>query len=109
MTTAAARPSFSRRYPRQNWSSTRRLPSRYDVTLRVAKEDGHQPDPAAFAVVASQAASSGNASVISAHTAQEVICLVSAPAPDRPSAVAVALAVVAEALKAASRLRSPSR
>jgi len=88
MTTAAARPSpFSRRYPRQNWSSTRRLPSRYDVTIRVVKEDGHQPDLAAFA---SQAASSRNASVVSAHTAQEVICLVSVAAPDRPSAVAVA-------------------
>jgi len=43
--------------------------SRYDVTIRVAKQDCHQPDPAAFAVIASQAASSRNASVISAHTA----------------------------------------
>jgi hypothetical protein len=44
-------------------------PSRYDVTVRVAKQDGHQSDPAAFAVIASQAASGRNASVVSAHTA----------------------------------------
>jgi hypothetical protein len=68
-----------------------------------------QPDPAAFAVIASQAASSRNASVVSAHTAQEIICLLSVAAPDRPSAVAVALAAVADALKAESRVRSPSR
>ena len=46
-------------------------PSRYDVTVRVSKDDGHQPDPAAFATAASQAASSRNASVVSAHTAKE--------------------------------------
>ena len=83
--------------------------SRYDVTIRVAEQDGYQPDPAAFAVIASQAASSRNASVVSAHTAQEIVCLVSVAAPDRPSAVAVALAVVAGALKAEGRVRSPSR
>ena len=55
------------------------LPSRYDVTLRVASDDGRQPDPAAFAAVASQAASRGNASVVSAHTAGEVICLSALP------------------------------
>jgi hypothetical protein len=32
-------------------------PGRYDVTVRVAKDDGHSPDPAAFAAAASQAAS----------------------------------------------------
>jgi thiamine monophosphate kinase len=84
-------------------------PSRYDVTIRVAKEDGHQPDPAAFAVIASQAASSRNASDVSALTAQEITCLVSVAAPDRPSAVAVALAAVADALKAEGRVPSPSR
>ena len=84
-------------------------PSRYDVTLRVANDDDRQPDPAAFAAAASQAASNRNASVISAHTAGEIICVVSVVAPDRPAAVAVALAVVAEALKAESPIRSPSR
>ena len=84
-------------------------PSRYDVTVRVAKDDGHPPDPAAFAAAASQAASSRNASVVSAHTAEEIICVVSVAAPDRPAAVAVALAVVADALKAEDPVRSPSR
>ena len=84
-------------------------PSRYDVTIRVAKQDGHQSDPAAFAVIASQAASSRSARVVSMHTAQEIICPVSVAALDRPSAVAVALAVVAGALKAESRVRSSSR
>jgi len=85
-------------------------PGRYDVTVRVARDDGHSlPDPAAFAVAASRAASNMNASVLSAHTAEEIICLVGVAAPGRPSAVAVALAVVADALKAASPVPSPSR
>jgi hypothetical protein len=85
-------------------------PSRYDVTARVARDDGHLlPDPAAFAVAASRAASGMNASVVSAHTAEEIICVVSVAAPDRPSAVAVALAVVADALKVEDPVRSPSR
>jgi hypothetical protein len=84
-------------------------PSRYDITVRVAKDDGHSPDPATFAAAASTAASSRNASIISAHTAEEVICVVGVAALDRPSAVAVALAVVADALKAGDPVRSPSR
>src|SRR5271167_3560107 len=84
-------------------------PSRYDVTVRVGKDDGHQPDPAAFAAAASQAGSSRNASVVSAHTAEEVICVVCVAAPDRAAAVAVALAVVADALKAGDPVPSPSR
>ena len=84
-------------------------PSRYDVAVRVAKDDGHPADPAAFAVAASRAASRVNASVISAHTAKEIICVVGVAAPDRPSAAAVALAVVAGALNAADPVPSPSR
>ena len=85
-------------------------PGRYDVTVRVGRDDGHSlPDPAAFAVAASRAASSMNASVVSAHTAGEIICVVGITAPGRPSAVAVALAVVAGALKAGVPVRSPSR
>jgi hypothetical protein len=84
-------------------------PGRYDVTVRVAGEGSHHPDPAAFAVAASRAAYSMNASVISAHTAEEVICVVGVAAPDRPSAVAVALAVVAGALNAEDLVRSSSR
>ena len=84
-------------------------PSRYDVTVRVGKDDGHQPDPAAFAAATSQAAPGRNISVVSAHTAGEIICLVCVAAPRRPAAVAVALAVVADALRAGDRVRSPSR
>jgi hypothetical protein len=84
-------------------------PSRYGITVRVAKDHCYQPDPATFAVAASQAASSRNASVVSAHTAEEVICVVCAVAPDRPSAVVVAPAVVTDALKAGDLVRSPSR
>jgi hypothetical protein len=84
-------------------------PSRCDVTVRVAKDDGYSPDPATFAAAASTAASTRNASIISAHTAEEVICVVCVAALDRPSAVAVALAVVADALKAEDPVPSPSR
>jgi len=84
-------------------------PGRYDVTVRVAKDDGHSPDPAAFAAAASQAASRVNASVLSAHTAEEIICVVGVAAPDRPAAVAVALAVVAGALNAEDPVPPPSR
>jgi hypothetical protein len=84
-------------------------PGRYDVTVRVDRDGGHSlPDPAAFAVAASRAASSVNASVVSAHTAEEIICVVGVTAPDRASEVAVALAVVAGAFKAEDRVRSPS-
>jgi hypothetical protein len=84
-------------------------PGRYDVTVRVAKDDGHSPDPAAFAAAASQAASRVNASVLSAHTAEEIICVVGVTAHDRPSAAAVALAVVAGALNAEDPVPPPSR
>ena len=47
-----------------------------------------------------------NAGVLSAHAAGEIIC---GAALDRPSAVAVALAVVAGALKAGDPVPSPSR
>jgi hypothetical protein len=78
--------------------------------VRVGRDDGHSlPDPAAFAVAASRAASSVDASVVSAHTAEQIICVVGVAAPDRPSAAALALAVVAGALKAEDRVRSPSR
>ena len=57
-----------------------------------------------------KAAASRNASsVVSAHRAEEMICVVCVAAPGRPSAVAVALAVVADALRAGDLVRSPSR
>ena len=84
-------------------------PSRYEVTVRVDKDDGHPPEPAAFAVAAGRAASSRDASVVSAHTAEEIICVVSVAASGRPAAVAAALAVVADALRAGDPVPSPSR
>ena len=82
-------------------------PRRHDITIRVAKEAGHHCDPAAFAAAASRAAAGRNASILSAHTAEEIICVVSVPTATRPEAVAVALAVVADALKAGDPV-SPS-
>ena len=80
-------------------------PRRHDITIRVAKEAGRHTDPAA----ASQAAAGRDASILSAHTADEIIRVVSVPAATGPHAVAVALAVVADALRAGNPLRSPSR
>jgi hypothetical protein len=82
-------------------------PSRCDVTATVAGEGGYLPDPAEFAVAAEQAASSRAASVVSAHTARQIISVVTVETSDRSSAVAIALAVVSEALRRPAA--SPSR
>ena len=66
-------------------------PIRYDVTVTVAWDGGCSPDPSEFAVAAEQAASSRNATVMSAHTWEKIISIVTVEAPDRSSAVAVAL------------------
>jgi hypothetical protein len=50
-----------------------------------------------------------NVSVLSAHTAEEIICVVGVAAPGRPAAVAVALAVVTGALNAEDPVPPPSR
>jgi hypothetical protein len=82
---------------------------RHDITIRVAKEPGRHTDPATFAAAASNAAAGRHASILSAHTAGEIICVVSVPAATGPQAVAVALAVVADALSAGHPQLSPSR
>jgi len=84
-------------------------PRRHDITIRVAKQAGRHTNPAAFTAAASQAAAGRDASILSAHTAEEIICVVSVSAATGAHAVAVALAVVADALKAEGRVRSPSR
>ncbi len=64
-----------------------------------AARDGERfPDPAAFAVVAGQAAAVSRRArgVTSAHSAGQII--VTVETSDRSSAVAVALAVVSDAL-----------
>jgi hypothetical protein len=82
-------------------------PRRHDITIRVAKQAGRQTDPAAFA--ASQAAAGRDASILSAHTAGEIICVVTVVAATGAQAAAVALAVVADALSAGDPQLSPSR
>jgi hypothetical protein len=81
----------------------------HDITIRVAKEAGRHTDPAAFAAAASQAVAGRDASILSAHTADEIICVVSVPDATGAHAVAVALAVAADALRAGDPLPSPSR
>jgi hypothetical protein len=83
-------------------------PNRYHVTVTVARDSGYLPGPAEFAVAADLAASSRNAvSVVSAHTAEQIISVVTVEMADRSAAVAVALAVVSEALRRPAAL--PSR
>ena len=74
-------------------------PRRYDVTITVDRGGGHPPNPAEFAVAAGQAASARAASIVSAHTASQIISIVTGLAVDQFAAVAVALAVISEALK----------
>ena len=50
-------------------------------------------------MVAQQAASARAASIVSVHTAGQIVSIVTVLAADQPAAVAVALAVVSDALK----------
>jgi hypothetical protein len=84
-------------------------PRRHDITIRVANESSSHPDPAAFAAAADRAAAARDASVVSAHTADEIICVVSVPAASGAEAVSAAVAVVADALRAGIRVPSPSQ
>ena len=74
-------------------------PRRYDVTITVDQDGGHHPNPAKFAVAARQAASARAASIVSTHTAGQIVSIVTVMAADQPAAVAVALAVVSDALR----------
>jgi hypothetical protein len=82
-------------------------PRRHDITIRVPTESGSHSDPAAFAVTASRAAAAKDASILSAHTVEEIICVVSVLAATGLEAAAVALAIVADSLKA-DRTAAPS-
>ncbi len=72
---------------------------RYDITITVDRDGGHLPNPAGFAVTAQRAALARGAAIVSAHTAGQIICVVTIRAVDRFTAVAAALAVVSEALR----------
>jgi hypothetical protein len=74
-------------------------PRRYDITITVGRDGGHHPNPAEFAVAAERAASARTVSIISAHTASQIISIVTVLAADQPAVGAVALALVADALK----------
>ena len=63
------------------------------------RDGGDHPDPAEFAMAAEQAASARTASIVSAHTASQIISIVTVLAADQSAAVAVALAFVSDALK----------
>lgn len=78
------------------------LPVRYGITVTVDRDGARFPDPGEFAAVAALAASGRAAGVMSAHTAEQIISVVTVNADSRPAAVAVALAVVSEALKSPS-------
>jgi hypothetical protein len=72
---------------------------RYGVTITVDRDRvvAHLPNPAEFAVAAEQAASARAACIVSAHTASQIVSIVTVLAADQP--VAVALAVASDALK----------
>jgi hypothetical protein len=82
--------------------------SRFNITVTVGCAGGHLPDPAVFAAAASQAAWSRSASIISAHLADKIISVVTVTAPGRYAAVAVASAVVSDALKRQAPSPSPT-
>ena len=75
-------------------------PSRYNVTVTVSRDQaGQLPDPVLFAVAADEAAWRKSASIVSAHTDDRIISIVTVYAPDRYAAVTVARAVVSDALR----------
>jgi hypothetical protein len=74
-------------------------PRRYNITITVTHDDGQPPDPVIFAATAGRAAWRRSASIVSAYTADQIISVVTVHAPGRYAAVAVARAVVSDALK----------
>jgi hypothetical protein len=74
-------------------------PGRYNVTVTISGNDGHLPDLISFALAADEAAWRRSASIVSAHTNDRIISIVTVHAPDPYAAEAVARAVVSDALK----------
>ena len=70
-----------------------------DMSDRLLDGVARDRTPADFAVAAEQAASARAASITSAHTARQIVSIVTVLAADQPAAVAVALAVVSDALR----------
>lgn len=84
------------------------LPGRYDVIIRVASDGGQLPDAAKFAAAADRAASRRSASIVTVHTADTIISVVTVDAPGWYAARAVARAVVSDALDAQASSSSRS-
>ena len=82
-------------------------PRRYDVTITVDQDGGRRPNPAEFAVAAQRAASARAASIVSAHTAGQIVSIVTVLAADQPAAGAVALARRVRCAKASGRVADP--
>ena len=61
-------------------SGMNELSRRYDVTVTVARDGSYLRDPAEFAVAAEQAAMGRNATIVSAHTAEQIISVVAVEA-----------------------------
>jgi hypothetical protein len=80
-------------------------PNRYNVTVTAARDGGYLPGRVRRG--AGQAASGRNASVVCAHTAEQIISVVTVQTAGRPAAVAVAVAMVSKALRRPAA--SPSR
>ena len=74
-------------------------PGRYDVIIRVGCDGGQLPDPAMFTAAADRAASRRSASIVTVHTADTIISVVTVQAPGWYAARAVARAVVSDALE----------
>jgi hypothetical protein len=81
--------------------------SRYNVTVTVSGDDGQLPDLVSFAVAADEAAWRRSASIVSAHTSDRIISIVTVYAPDQYAAEAVARAVVSDALKRQAAAAGP--
>ncbi len=73
--------------------------SRYNITVTAGCDGSYRPDPARFTAAAERAAWSRSASIISTYLADKIISIVTVTAPDRHADVAVARAVVSDALK----------
>jgi hypothetical protein len=74
------------------------VPGRYDVIMKVASDGGQLPDAVTFTAAADRAASRRSASIVTVHTADTIISVVTVDAPGWYAARAVARAVISEAL-----------
>ena len=82
--------------------------SRYNVTVTISGDDGQLPDLITFAAAADEAAWRRSASIVSAHTSDRIISIVTVHAPDRYAAETVARAVISDALKRQAAAAHPS-